>query len=295
MANNYTFCMICTICPRGCFIDRAKSKGYCGQKENLKISKVMFHHFEEPIISGDEKAKGSGAIFFTGCNLRCVFCQNYPISRGGKGKNISVKKLVSIFKKLERKGALNINLVSPTQFSTKIIEALKIYKPRIPVVWNSNGYETVETIRQLKGLVDVFLVDLKYSDNALALKYSGANNYVEYAYSALKEMKKICPVDIIENGLIKRGIIVRQLILPSYTKNSLGCMKFILDNLGKDTIVSIMSQYEPMYDAKNYNEINRHITNLEYKRVVNFAIKNDMTNCYTQELSSANTKYTPKF
>lgn len=287
--------MICEICPRKCKTERKKEKGFCAQGEKVRISKVMFHHYEEPLISGDEKSKGSGAIFFTSCNLRCCFCQNHPISHENKGKAISVKKLVRTIKKLERKGALNINLVTPTHFSNQILEALKIHKPQIPVVWNSNGYETAETIEKLKDYVDIFLVDLKYMNNDLAMKYSKAPNYVEFATEAIKQMKKNQPKDEIENGLMKKGMIIRHLVLPTHTSDSIECLNFIEKELGSDSIVSIMSQYEPRYDASNFPEINKKITPLEYKRVVNHALKLNMTNCFTQDLSSANSKYTPKF
>lgn len=286
--------MKCNICPRKCNIDRTKAKGFCLEK-NLRISKVMFHHYEEPIISGNMADVGSGAIFFTGCNLKCVYCQNEPISHLGKGKKITVKKLVYIFKSLEKKGALNINLVTPTHFTYQIIEALKIYKPKIPIVWNSSGYEDEETIKQLKDYVDIYLVDLKYMDNNLAFRYSKANNYVENATKCLIQMRKNQPKDIIENGIMKKGIIVRHLILPNNTTDSIKCLEFIATNLGIDTIVSIMSQYEPRYNAKDYEEINRKITPLEYKRVVNHALKLNMLNCFTQDLTSADSKYTPKF
>ncbi len=282
----------CFICPRNCKIDRTKTAGFCGVKNKIKISKVMLHQYEEPIIS---VGKGSGAIFFAGCNLRCVFCQNYKISHSAKGKTTSVKGLVKIFKKLEKMGAANINLVTPTHYTAQIIEALKLYKPRLPVVWNSSGYETAETIKKLDGLVDIFLVDYKYSNNELALKFSRAKDYVENAQRAILEMKNLQPNDVIENGVMKRGIIVRQLVLPSYTKNSMDCLDFVAKFLGTDTIVSIMSQYEPMYEAKLYPEINRHITPLEYKRVVNHALKLGLKKAYTQDLSSASKIYTPKF
>ena len=265
------------------------------QTEKVRVSKVMFHHYEEPIISGDENSKGSGAIFFAGCNLKCVFCQNYPISHKNKGKTISVKSLAKIFKKLEKSGANNINLVTPSHFTMQIIEALKIYKPQIPVVWNSSGYEKKETIELLKNYVDIYLVDLKYMDNELAKRYSGANNYVENATQAIMQMKINQPKDVIENGLMKKGIIIRHLILPTHTIDSKRCLEFVSKNLGQDSIVSLMSQYEPRYDAVKYAEINRKITPLEYKRVVNYALNLGMMNCYTQELSSANSKYTPKF
>ncbi len=287
--------MNCNICPRKCGIDRLKAIGFCAQNDKIKISKIMFHHYEEPLISGNEKDKGSGAIFFTGCNLRCAFCQNHPISHGNIGKVISIKKLARIFKKLEKKGALNINLITPSHFSIQIIEALKIYKPNIPIVWNSNGYETKETIEKLKDFVDVYLVDLKYMDNNLASNYSKAPNYVENATKAIKQMKINQPEDVIENGLMKKGMIIRHLILPTHTSDSIKCLDFIHDEIGEDSIVSIMSQYEPRYDAIKHPEINRKITPLEYKRVVNHALKLNMTNCFTQDLTSADSKYTPKF
>ena len=283
------------MCPRHCKIDRKKQTGFCSQTDKIRISKVMFHHYEEPLVSGNENSKGSGAIFFAGCNLKCVFCQNYPISHGNKGKNISIKKLVKIMKSLEKKGALNINLVTPSHFSKQIIEALKIYRPQIPIVWNSNGYETKETIEKLKDYVDVYLVDLKYMNNELSTKYSKAGNYVENATRAIKQMKQNQPQDIIENNLIKKGMIIRHLVLPTHTTDSIKCLDFIHDEIGKESIVSLMSQYEPRYQAKEHAEINRKITPLEYKRVVSHALKLSMTNCFTQDLSSADSKYTPKF
>lgn len=284
--------MICNFCPRQCNVDRKGKLGYCKQTERLKLAKVMLHRYEEPIISG---TRGSGAIFFSGCNLRCVFCQNYPISQGGKGKECTVDELINIFKYFEKIGAHNINLVSPTQFAYQIATALKIYKPKIPIVWNSNGYESSEMVEMLSGLVDIYLVDLKYSDNALALKYSRAKDYVENSYIAIMKMKEQQPVDIIENGLMKNGMIIRHLILPTHTSDSIKCLDFIAKNLGKDSIVSIMSQYEPRYDAKNYPEINRKIRPIEYKRVVNHALNLGLHNAYIQDLSSADSKYTPKF
>lgn len=284
--------MICNFCPRQCNVDRKEKLGYCKQTERLKLAKVMLHRYEEPIISG---TRGSGAIFFSGCNLRCVFCQNYPISQGGKGKECTVDELINIFKYFEKIGAHNINLVSPTQFAYQIATALKIYKPKIPIVWNSNGYESSEMVEMLSGLVDIYLVDLKYSDNALALKYSRAKDYVENSHIAIMKMKEQQPVDIIENGLMKNGMIIRHLILPTHTSDSIKCLDFIAKNLGKDSIVSIMSQYEPRYDAKNYPEINRKIRPIEYKRVVNHALNLGLHNAYIQDLSSADSKYTPKF
>ena len=255
----------------------------------------MLHHYEEPIISGTVAQRGSGAVFFSGCNMRCVFCQNYKISAENRGEEITVEELAEKFKELEYLGALNINLVSPTHFCEQIIEALKIYKPNIPIVWNSNGYETPEMVERLRDYVDIFLVDLKYAENDLAVKFSSAPNYFEHAKIAIKKMREIQPKDIIENGLMKRGLIVRQLVLPNHTSNSLKCLDFVAQELGKNTIVSIMSQFEPMHRASEFPEINRHITPLEYKRVVNHALELGLNSAYTQELSSANKIYTPIF
>lgn len=287
--------MNCNICPRNCNIDRTQSIGFCTQSNKVKISKIMLHHYEEPIISGEENSIGSGAIFFSGCNLKCVFCQNYPISQESRGKDFSVDHLARIFKRLESAGAHNINLVTPTHFTQEIIESLEIYKPSIPVVWNSSGYEKAEEIAKLKDLVDIYLVDLKYMSNELSKRYSRANNYVENATKTIIEMRKNQPKDIIENGLMKKGLIVRHLVLPSHTADSLKCLDFVADNLGKGTIVSIMSQFEPRYVPDDYKEIQRKITPLEYKRVVSHAIKKGMCNCYTQDLTSADSKYTPSF
>lgn len=255
----------------------------------------MFHHYEEPFISGEENEVGSGAIFFTGCNLKCVFCQNEPISHGNKGEDISIERLAEIFKELEQGGALNINLVTPTHFANQIVQAFKIYRPNIPIVWNSSGYETLEMLELIKDYVDIFLVDLKYMDNALALRYSGASTYVQTATECIKRMKQLQPQDVFVNGKMKKGVVVRHLVLPSHTADSLKCLDFIAEHLGNKTYVSIMSQYEPRYNASKYAEINRKLTPLEYKRVVSHALKLNLTNALVQDLSSADSKYTPKF
>jgi len=255
----------------------------------------MFHHFEEPFISGNENEKGSGAIFFTGCNLKCVYCQNEPISHGNVGEDVTISRLAEIMQELETAGALNINLVTPTHFATQIVEALKIYRPQIPVIWNSSGYETEQMVEMLNGYVDVFLVDIKYMDNALALRYSKAPNYVETATKCLKAMRKLQPVDVFENGKIKKGVVVRHLVLPTHTADSIKCLNYVKEVLGGGAYVSIMSQYEPRYNAVKYPEINRKISPLEYKRVINHALKLELTNALVQDLSSANSCYTPSF
>ncbi len=287
--------MRCNICPRHCNIDRASAMGYCGATDRIKINKVMLHHYEEPIISGVECGSGSGAIFFAGCNLKCCYCQNYLISHGNNGKFYTINDLVQIIRDLEALGAYNINFVTPTHYTREIIEALRMYKPKIPIVWNSSGYESVETIRELRDYVDIYLVDIKYSSNQLAMTYSKASDYVEINRECILEMRCNQPQDIIVDGLIKRGVIVRHLVLPSHTSDSIKCLDFICDNLGVDTIISIMSQYQPLYEAESHPEINRKITPLEYKRVISHAISRGMTNAYTQDLASADSQYIPDF
>ncbi len=287
--------MKCNCCPRQCNVDRTRRVGFCGVHERVKIARVMLHHYEEPIISGGENAVGSGAIFFAGCNLRCCYCQNYPISHELNGKYYSILELVNIMKELELKGALNINLVTPSHYAEQIIEALKIYTPNIPIIWNSSGYDSVETIQKLKPFIDIYLVDIKYATNELGVRYSKLADYVEINQKAIMEMRKNQPNDVIENGVMKRGVIVRHLVLPSHTDDSIKCLDFVCKNLGANTIVSIMSQYEPLYNAKNYTEINRKLKPIEYKRVVSHALQLNLVNAYIQDLSSANSKYIPDF
>lgn len=290
---------LCNICPRNCGVDRTKKLGFCKASNNIKLSKVMLHYFEEPIISGEEhenaKANGSGAVFFSNCTLKCVYCQNYEISSNGMGKEITPEKLANIFLQLEKAGANNINLVSPTHYTAQIIEALKIYKPNIPVVWNTSGYEKVETIKMLDGYVDIFLTDLKYFSSELSAKLSLAPNYFEECSKSILQMRKNQPEDVVENGLMKKGLIVRHLVLPNQTKDSKKIIDWINENLGKKTYVSLMSQYVPMANAKNISEINRKITPLEYKVLVNQLNKLGFSNAFVQDFSSAETIYTPDF
>ena len=287
---------LCFICPRKCGVDRNKTLGFCKCNNNVKIAKVMLHHFEEPPISGDcESQNGSGAIFFSGCNLKCCYCQNSELSHKCFGKEISVKTLADIFEQLEAKGAYNINLVTPTHFAKQIVEALKIYKPKIPVVWNTSGYETAQTIKMLSGYVDIFLTDFKYFDDNLAKEFSLAPDYAKNCIAAIKQMRKNVPEDVFENGLMKKGIIIRHLVLPNCTNDSKKFLSFIAENFGKDSYVSLMSQYVPMADAFKNEKINRKIKPLEYKIVVNFAKKLDMNNVFVQDFESASEAFTPNF
>ena len=283
---------ICNNCPRHCKIDRDKVAGFCGATNSIKIAKVSKHYGEEPIISGPN---GSGTIFFSHCNLKCVFCQNYDISHEGYGKNVSVNELVEIFKKLEKAKVDNINLVSPTQYALQIAAALKIYKPKVPVVYNCNGYEDIGTLKVLAPYVDIYLADLKYFYNELGKVYSSVDNYFDVASVAIKQMRANQPKDVIKNGIMKRGLIVRHLVLPNCTDDSIKVIDWVAENLGKDTIFDAMCQYVPMYKACDYPEINRKLKPIEYKRVVKYMQRVGLINGYIQDMDSATTNEIPKF
>ncbi len=287
----------CTLCPRKCNVDRTKNCGFCKSTSELKIAKVMLHNWEEPIISGDTNTckHGSGAIFFSGCTLRCVYCQNYEISQGKIGKIVSVEELSKIFKKLESKGATNINLVTPTQYSDKIIAALDIYHPNIPIVWNTSGFESPEIIKKLKGYVDIFLTDFKYFDNKIAAKYSSAPNYFENCTASLFEMRKIVPTDIVVDGLMQKGIIIRHLVLPYCHDDSIKILDWIKANLGKNTYVSLMSQYTPCGDITSFPELQKSIRPLEYKIVEKHLKELGFENGFVQDPTSASTDFIPEF
>lgn len=295
MKENY-----CKICPRNCNIDRNKNFGYCKSPSTIRISKVMIHKYEEPCLVGFNECvndnAGSGAIFFSGCNLRCIYCQNYSISQIEHGKEITIQTLISIMKQLEQKGVLNINLVTPTHYTNEIIEALKIYKPSIPIIWNSSGYELPETIEKLKGLIDIFLVDFKYFDENLALEFSAAKNYPLFVKNVLLTCKKLQPENTFDtNGHMKSGLIVRHLCLPNCTKDSKKIIDWISENLGNNTILSLMSQYVPMYKAINNNKINRKLKPLEYKILVSYLNSKGFKNAYIQDFDSQSTDFTPDF
>ena len=283
---------LCNICPRKCNIDRTKSIGFCKAGSRAKISNVMLHHFEEPPISG---RNGSGAIFFSSCTLKCVYCQNFEISTKCEGKEVSVETLVSLFKQLENAGAHNINLVTPTHFTTQIIEALDKYKPKIPIVWNTSGFECEETIKKLKNYVDIYLTDFKYYSSKLSNSLSLAPTYFEDCSKAIIQMRKNQPEDVFENGLMKKGLIIRHLCLPNQTKDSEMIIDWIFQNLGNHTILSLMSQYVPMGNAEKHPDINRKIKPVEYKILVNKLKKLDFKNVFLQDFSSASTEYTPDF
>ena len=282
--------MGCNFCPRKCNVDRNVQEGFCKVK-GLTIARVGLHEWEEPCISGTH---GSGTIFFSGCNLRCIFCQNDAISRSEYGRKISVDTLGKLMLYQQNAGAENINLVSPTQFTAHIAEALEKYKPqiRIPIVYNSNGYESVEQLQKLEGLVDVYLPDLKYADNGLAVEYSSAPHYFEVATAAIAEMKRQRPKNVLVNGMLRRGVIVRHLVLPGNLDNS----KRVLDHLAsfdRNIHVSLMAQYFPTRDVKSHPTLNRTLSQQEYDEICRYFKQCGLHNGYFQELSSNSEEYVP--
>lgn len=287
----------CEICPHKCKIDRTKNQvGRCKSKDTVKVALVSIHKFEEPCISGKN---GSGTVFFSNCNLSCDFCQNYEISQQGIGKEISIERLSEIFIEQQERGANNINLVSPTSYAVQIIEAIKIAKSKglkIPIIYNTNGYENIETIKMLNGYIDIYLPDLKYAENELAKKYSKIENYFEIATEAIKEMnKQVGRNEYDENGIIKKGIIIRHLILPNHTENTKKVLKWVSENMPRDITISIMAQYFPTYKAKNIKDINRKITKYEYKKIENYLYSLDLQNGYIQEIGKNEEEYVPKW
>lgn len=284
----------CDLCPRSCGIDRSLKKGFCGETDKIRIANYQLHHWEEPVISGKN---GSGTVFFSGCVLKCVFCQNYEISAESKGFEVTPEELGEIFLKLKKMGAENINLVNPTHFVPQIIHALKLVKSdlSIPVVYNSGGYESLETLDALEGFVDIFLPDLKYFDSGISAKYSKAPDYFEKAFAAIRKMAGISGKPVIENGLMKKGTIVRHLVLPNCRKDSIEIVKRLGETFKSDEIlISLMSQYTPLFNASRFPEINRRTSTFEYDSVVKAASEYGFEG-FIQERSSASDAYIPKF
>lgn len=288
--------MICNLCPRNCNAIRTddEGNGFCKTGLMPKIARVSPHIWEEPCISGKN---GSGAIFFSGCTLKCVFCQNYEISTKNFGKTISSSKLSEEIKKLEQLGVHNINLVSPSPYIPAIIEAFNIYKPKIPIVFNSSGYEKADTLKLLEGIIDIYLPDFKYSNNQLAKAYSCAGNYVETACKAIREMlRQTGSPEFDGAGLMKKGTLIRHLVLPNHTKNSLEVMD-ILNSFkaeGYDFLVSLMSQYVPLGKVKDIPKLNRKITKREYEKVKAYLFELDIDG-FVQDLDSAKEEYVPQW
>lgn len=282
--------MICSICPRHCNVDRSVNLGFCQSPDNFRVARAALHFWEEPCISGKE---GSGTVFFSGCNLKCVFCQNNEISAENKGVEISDDKLISIFENLISQGANNINLVNPTHYAKRLAKVLSRWKSPVPIVYNSSGYEEVETLKVLDGLIDIYLPDLKYIRAEKAMRYSKAADYFEKASAALLEMRRQVE-DKFDGDIMKSGMIIRHLILPQNTNSSIAVLDFIKSNF-PNTFVSLMAQYTPCGDLSEFSEINRKITKREYEKVVNYAFDNSFDKLFIQELSSADKSFIPKF
>lgn len=285
----------CFLCPRKCRVDRAEHKGYCGEREVLRVARASLHLWEEPCISG---TAGSGTVFFSGCPLKCVFCQNRKIALGNQGKELTITQLSELFLLLQRKGANNINLVTPTHFVPQIAEALVKAKAQglmLPVVYNTSSYETPKTLQMLDGLVDIYLPDLKYYDNGLARRYSNAPDYFNAASLAIKEMFRQVGPPVFEGELMKRGMIVRHMIMPGCTKDSKAIIKYLHDTFGEDIYISIMSQYTPIGDLEHFPEIARKVTDREYERVVDYAIDLGVENAFIQEGGTAKESFIPDF
>ena len=284
----------CTICPHNCKINRTKNPGRCKSTDKIKIALYSIHDFEEPCISGEN---GSGTIFFSNCNMNCVFCQNYEISQLGRGKEITIEELANIMIKQQERNVQNINLVTPTSYALHIIEAIKIARKKglkIPVVYNTNGYESVETLKLLEGYVDIYLPDLKYYYDDLAKKYSKVDNYFEIATKAIQEMYRQVGTPVLdEKGVMKKGLMIRHLILPNEVQNSKKVLKWIKENIGQNVYVSIMAQYFPTYKAKEIPEIARKITKEEYEKVENYLYELGLENGYIQELGEHEEEYVP--
>lgn len=287
----------CTMCPHGCKINRKNGEmGRCRAGEKIKISLVSIHNYEEPCIS---KLHGSGTIFFSNCNLKCVFCQNYKISQGNIGKEYTIEELAEIMLNLQQKGVNNINLVTPTIYAYQIVQAIIIAKEKglnIPIIYNSSGYETIETLKMLEGHIDIYLPDFKYYDNDVALKYSNIKKYFEYASSAIKEMYRQVGNPVFNNnGIIQKGVIIRHLILPNYTNQTKKILNWIKENIGEEAYVSIMAQYFPTNISNKYEKINRKINKIELKIVENYLYKIGFKNGYIQKLGKCEENYVPTF
>lgn len=283
----------CTLCPRRCGVDRTRGQlGFCKMPGQIHAARAGVHYWEEPVISG---SFGSGAVFFSGCTLKCAFCQNYNISQENFGKPMTSAELRAAFERLIDEGVQNINLVTPTHFLPDILPALEPKLP-VPVVYNCGGYESMETLRQLEGKIDVYLPDFKYSDNALAKKLSSAPDYFETASAAILEMYRQVGKPVIEGDEMKRGVLVRHLVLPGCVDNSLGVLDWVAEHFRSgDILFSLMSQYVPMGRAAEMPPFDRRITELEYDSVLSYMMLLEIEDGYTQDFSSAECGYTPSF
>ena len=288
----------CILCPRNCNTNRNDGNiGACMVSGKLKLARAALHYWEEPCISGEA---GSGAVFFSGCSLHCVFCQNEEISRGQSGKEVEKERLAEIFLELQEKGANNINLVTPGQYVPHIIWAVEQARNqglKLPIVYNTSSYEKVETIRRLEGIVDIYLPDFKYMSSDIAMKYSKAKDYPEVAKAAIAEMVRQQPNPVFDEvtGLMKRGVIVRQLLLPNLLEDAKAIVKYLYDAYGDNIYLSLMSQFTPLFNVENYPELNRKVSEKEYEEYVNYAIELGVENGFIQEEDVADESFIPHF
>lgn len=285
----------CRLCPRNCGINRYEKVGVCGAGSKVKVSHYSLHEWEEPVISG---TNGSGTVFFSHCNLKCIFCQNKKISTGGYGKEITNKRLGEIFLELQERGAHNINLVTPTHYVPqikKVLSKLKENELKIPVVYNTSSYENVETIKMMDGLVDIYLADFKYYDNELAMNYSNCKNYFEVAANAIDEMYRQVGSPIFENDLMKKGLIVRLLILPGHKEDAKKIIEYVYNKYKDNVFISIMNQYTPVTKSLVYPNLNWTVTDNEYCDVINYACDLGVTNAFVQEGETADESFIPEF
>lgn len=284
--------MGCSVCPRACGAVRAAQTGFCGVGAAFRVARAALHHWEEPCISGKN---GSGTVFFSGCSLRCVFCQNRAISHDCFGKDVSDKRLCEIFDELIEQGAHNLNLVNPTHYSERLARVLRDYRSPVPVVWNSSGYESVTTLQQLEGLVDVWLPDFKFSRADRAAAYAGAADYPARALDAIAEMKRQQPFNVFDGGLLRRGVMIRHLILPKNTNSALEILRLIAERFGTQTLVSLMAQYTPCGALDRFPELQRRITAREYEKVLAELEALGFQNAYVQEREAADESFIPPF
>ncbi len=285
------------LCPRNCGVDRTITLGVCQVSNKVKIARAALHFWEEPCISG---TKGSGAVFFSGCSLHCVFCQNEKISHGQVGKEVTIDELAEIYLDLQNQGANNINLVTGTHYIPQIVESIKIAKANgleIPIIYNTSGYEKADSLKQLDGIVNTYLPDFKYMDSNLAAKYSHAADYPEVAKEAIAEMVRQCGTPVFDdNGFIQSGVIVRQLLLPGHVKDAKAIVKYLYETYGDNIYISMMSQYTPMPQiASNYPELNRRVTKREYDSLIDYALSIGVENAFIQDRTVAKESFIPEF
>lgn len=287
----------CELCPRRCGANRLAGKnGFCGGGKEVKVARAALHFWEEPCISGEE---GSGTVFFSGCTMRCVFCQNREISRGEAGKLISTERLAEIFLELQKKGANNINLVTPMHYAPQITAALDIARKNglhLPIVWNTGGWELPESVEAVKNYSDIWLTDFKYFDNSLAEKFSNAKNYFENASASLKKMLEQTGEPVFDDdGMMKKGIIVRHLVLPGHTDDSKKVLRWLWENFGDKIWISIMNQYTPLCSEEKFPELSRKVTDEEYDEVVDFAVSLGIENAFVQDGEAVSESFIPPF